>query len=67
MTITFEIQAKIHRSPVNINERELRNLTLKIPTCLKMKSSSKNRGALVTTIFEMQKWKKGASAIPIIR
>ncbi len=27
------------------------------------KSSSKNRGALATTIFEMQKWKNGTSAI----
>ena len=30
-----------------------------------MKSSSKNRGALATIIFEMQKWKNGTSAIPI--
>ena len=28
---------------------------------MKTKSSSKNRGALATTIFEMQKWKNGTS------
>ena len=31
------------------------------------KSSSKNREALATTIFEMQKWKNGTSAIPLVR
>ena len=66
-TITFEIQAKIYQSPVNINERRVTKSDAKNSDVFETKSSSKNRGALVTTIFEMQKWKNGTSAIPIVR
>ena len=66
-TITFEIQAKIYRSPVNINERRVTKSDAKNSDVFETKSSSKNRRALATTIFEMQKWKNGASAIPIVR
>ena len=55
MTITFEIQAKIYRSPVNINKKRVTKYDAKNSDVFETKSSSKNRGTLVTTIFEMQK------------
>ena len=61
------MQAKIYRSPVNINKKRVTKSDTKNSDVFETKSSSKNRGTLVTTIFEMQKWKNRTSAIPIVR
>ena len=62
----FKVQQLIVMT-VNGLIQALSEMKLRKCNVFETKSSSKNREALATTIFEMQKWKNGTSAILIVR